>query len=402
MDIIKQVLNVDRFLACPCVEKNAMNTDNRTNPSSQVLPLISELDCQLLPDLLKLAEDVRVALEILNYAVKISEHVDFLADILALQEARDNCAFDGVKVSVKDLYARLFREKGSENAEHVLNCQKAMYEGYHRINECGAIALGDLEEIVAMTLGCTSGIRSNMIGFSNSTHIQIQTKLGESVSYIPPHGKDLLQKHLADLWEYFNNDELYTQHPLIKLALAYIQFMRVYPYGDASGRIGRIMSTLWMCQRKYLNFPFLCLSGQLNANHSKHQNLLYAFSSLNDNDNLYECVNFVLQTWLKSAEWSLQIVEQIKSLYKYHSSIDNFENMQRHSNEMRSVIDIIFQKKYVRISDLVERGIHRQTASGYLSRLIDFGLLQKLQVGKDNLYINSKVQKLFEQERTVL
>ena len=157
-----------------------------------------------------------------------------------------------------------------------------------------------------------------------------------------------------------------------------------------------------MCQRKYLNFPFLCLSGQLNANHSKHQNLLYAFSSLNDNDNLYECVNFVLQTWLKPAEWSLQIVEQIKSLYKHHSSIDNFENMQRHSNEMRSVIDIIFQKKYVRIYDLVERGIHRQTASGYLRRLIDFGLLQKLQVGKDNLYINSKVQKLFEQERTVL
>ena len=379
-----------------------MTTDNRTNPSSQVLPLISELDCQLLPDLLKLAEDVRVALEILNYAVKISEHVDFLADILALQEARDNCAFDGVKVSVKDLYARLFREKGSENAEHVLNCQKAMYEGYHRINECGAIALGDLEEIVAMTLGCTSGIRSNMIGFSNSTHIQIQTEHGESVSYIPPHGKELLQKYLADVWEFFNNDEQYILHPLIKCTLAYIQFVRVYPYGNISGRIGRMMSILWMCQRKYLSFPFLCLSGQLNANRNNHQNLLYGFSSSNDNNNLYECVNFVLQSWLESAKWSLQVVEQIKNLYKYHSSIDNFENMQRHSNEMQSIIDIVFQKKFVRISDLVERGIHRQTASCYLKRLIDLGLLQKVQVGKDNLYINCKVQKLFEQERTAL
>ena len=60
------------------------------------------------------------------------------------------------------------------------------------------------------------------------------------------------------------------------------------------------------------------------------------------------------------------------------------------------MIDLIFKKVYVKISDLVELGPHRQTAAVYLDRLVDLGLLTKEKVGRENIYKNIRLLELFE------
>ena len=41
------------------------------------------------------------------------------------------------------------------------------------------------------------------------------------VIYTPPHGKNLLQELLIDMLDYIYDDDSYTIHPLIKIALAH-------------------------------------------------------------------------------------------------------------------------------------------------------------------------------------
>ncbi len=62
------------------------------------------------------------------------------------------------------------------------------------------------------------------------------------------------------------------------------------------------------------------------------------------------------------------------------------------------MVDMVFQKVFIRNSDLVEKGIHRQTAATYLDQLVDKGLLTKEKVGKHNIYKNVKLLELFEGE----
>ena len=65
---------------------------------------------------------------------------------------------------------------------------------------------------------------------------------------------------------------------------------------------------------------------------------------------------------------------------------------------LRQVIELIFNKVYVRIEDLVEMGVHRQTASSYLQQLVEKGLLQEEKLGREKIFKNMELLNLFEGE----
>ena len=68
---------------------------------------------------------------------------------------------------------------------------------------------------------------------------------------------------------------------------------------------------------------------------------------------------------------------------------------------LEKTINLVFRKVYVRISDVVDLGIHRQTAAVYLDQLVDAGLLSKEKVGRENIYKNVKLLELFEKDSEV-
>ena len=67
------------------------------------LPLITTLDVDT-AGLSKLAEDTRVAIEILNYSVKTLPNPNILLDTLALQEARASSNIENIVTTNDDLY----------------------------------------------------------------------------------------------------------------------------------------------------------------------------------------------------------------------------------------------------------------------------------------------------------
>ena len=68
------------------------------------LPPITTLDINASAGLPKLAEDTRVAIEILNYAVKTLPDPNILLDTLALQEARASSNIENIVTTNDDLY----------------------------------------------------------------------------------------------------------------------------------------------------------------------------------------------------------------------------------------------------------------------------------------------------------
>jgi len=63
------------------------------------------------------------------------------------------------------------------------------------------------------------------------------------------------------------------------------------------------------------------------------------------------------------------------------------------------LIDVIFEQPSCRIGNLVAAGIaKRQTASDYLARLADIGVLTSIQSGREKLFIHRAVLDLLASE----
>lgn len=59
------------------------------------------------------------------------------------------------------------------------------------------------------------------------------------------------------------------------------------------------------------------------------------------------------------------------------------------------LVQVIFEQPYCRIANLVDKNIAKQqTASAYLKQLVEIGVLQEQQVGKEKLFVHPKLMQL--------
>lgn len=63
----------------------------------------------------------------------------------------------------------------------------------------------------------------------------------------------------------------------------------------------------------------------------------------------------------------------------------------------KELVNLIFTEFYTRISSVEELlSVTRKTASGYLSDLVEAGILEVEQKGKEKIFINTKLIKLMK------
>lgn len=360
------------------------------------LPLISTLELDT-SGLTKLAEDTRVAIEILNYAVNTLPNPGILLDTLAFQEAQASSEIENIVTTNDDLYRGVVFDDFTPEAKEVSQYKDALFIGYHRMQDKGAIGPGDIEEINRPVNLKQPGIRKNLMGFDDLTRIASRKSNGElEILYTPPHGTELLQKLLIDMLEFVYEDDVYLLHPLIKIALAHYQFESIHPFRDGNGRTGRILNILFLCQKGYLDSPILYASSYI----IQHKNRYYDLLRETRASGTYEAfTEFMLRSFKETAEKTLHIVEGIHSLLRQYSDKEYLSTLKGQMEPLQETVNVIFKKAYVRIADITALGIHRQTAAVYLDQFVDQGLLSKERIGRDNIYKNIKLFELFEADR---
>lgn len=363
------------------------------------LPSITTLYVDTASGLAKLAEDTRVAIEILRYAVKTLPDPNILLDTLALQEAKASSNVENIVTTNDDLYRGVVFEDFTAEAKEVSRYKDALFAGYDRMQEKGLISMSDIEHINTLVNKKQKGIRTNLPNFGDLTRIANKKANGEQeIIYTPPHGRELLQELLIDMLEYVYDDDTYTIHPLIKIALAHYQFESIHPFRDGNGRTGRILNVLFLCQKGYLDAPILYASSYIIRNKNEYYSLL---RTAKETEQYEEIVAYMLNSFKATAEHTLRIVENIKALLAQYTNKDYLLSLKGQYEPLYHTVNLVFKKVYVRISDVVDLGIHRQTAAVYLDQLVDEGLLSKEKIGRENIYKNIKLLALFENDSEV-
>ena len=364
-------------------------------PYNELKP-ISELPIEENRALFQLVEETRVAIELLNYEMKSLPSPSILVDTLALQEAKASSHIENIVTTNDDLYRGIVFDNFTAEAKEVANYKEALFAGFASLAEREILSVGDIERINQHVNTKQPGIRVNLPGFESSyTRIANVTGGQTEILYTPPHGKELLNRHLLGMLEYIYDDDLYPIHPLVKIALAHYQFEMIHPFYDGNGRTGRILNILFLCNKGYLSYPVLYASSYIIRSKNDYYRLL---RQCGQNDSYTPMIEYMLHSFQQTARKTLAVVNEIKRLIGQYTDEAFLSQLKGHEKVLKLVVEVIFRKVYVRIDDLVEVGVHRQTAASYLNQLVDKGLLQEERLHRDKVFKNVELLKLFEGE----
>jgi Fic family protein len=161
----------------------------------------------------------------------------------------------------------------------------------------------------------------------------------------PPH---LLSEALG-AWENYLHSET-SEPPLIKIALLHYQFEAIHPFLDGNGRIGRLLITLFLCERKILSEPLLYLSSYFERNRDDYYRHLLGVSAQGA---WKDWVAYFLSGVRETAREALADTERLINLYNHYRKI--MAQQKRLPSACAGVLDALFAAPMLSISQHAER-----------------------------------------------
>jgi len=170
------------------------------------------------------------------------------------------------------------------------------------------------------------------------------TSLSDAV-FIPP-SHELIGGLMGDLENFIHNNSLNIPQ-LIRIAMAHYQFETIHPYLDGNGRIGRLMITLFLVEKRLLDKPLLYLSYFFEKNRNLYYDNLTRTRTAND---LIQWVKYFL-TGIQQV--SVQSIDTLKSILNLKDEIDKETvSWKRRSSSARTLSDYLFQNPVIKIKDV--------------------------------------------------
>ena len=161
-----------------------------------------------------------------------------------------------------------------------------------------------------------------------------------------------------------------NEHPLLKTAIAHVEFESLHPFNDGNGRVGRILITLMLWQLGLIARPHFYISGYLEKRKEEYIERMRAVSA--DDDWTAWCI-FFLEAVRGQAELNHSKSEEIRELYeRMKETFRTYLSSQWYIN----ALDFIFANPVFRNNTFTSRsGIPKQTANRFTRILLEAGLL---------------------------
>ena len=320
---------------------------------------------------------------------------NILISTLVLQEALDSSAVENIVTTTDELYKEDLNIEGQVRnaaAKEVLLYREAMSVGFDLARKNKLITINDI-------IAIQRALEHNNAGFRRVPGTVLKSSSGEVV-YTPPQEYDEIVRLMNNLEEYINDETMHDVDPLIKLAIIHHQFESIHPFYDGNGRTGRIIIILYLIITGLLDLPILYLSRYITHNKGEYYQLIQDIrdKSIDNAEEWERWILFMLKGIEETAIETIELTKQISKLMMEYKSILRPIFGQQYKHEQ---INNLFYHPYTKIEFMQnDMMVQRKTASKYLDKIVEIGLLQKVKVAHSNYYINTKLMNLFINHHT--
>jgi len=215
----------------------------------------------------------------------------------------------------------------------------------------------------------------------------------QNASYVPPPVDELLG--CLGAWEMFLHDR--SLPPLIQIAMVHYQFEAIHPFLDGNGRVGRLLITLFLVERRILPTPLLYLSAFFEATRPEYYDGL---SSVTRKADWPRWLEYFLNGVARMSEDALSRAERINaSLIQWRQTVAGTG-----SKVPMGLVELLAENPYCTVNRVSERlGVAYTTAQRAVDRLVDVGILNQTSDAKrGRVYCATQIMSILDEPPAII
>jgi Fic family protein len=326
-------------------------------------------------EILALISQADRALGRLDGSIQTLPAPDLFVFMYIRKEAVFSSQIEGTQSSLDDVLeaeAQVFNPQRPGDVNEVLNYVKALRFGLERLSEL-PVSVRLIREIHERLLEGTRGMERNPGELRNTQNwIGPTGSTLNEATFIPPP-PDAVPQLLGQLESFLHKTD--PMPSLIKIGLAHAQFETIHPFLDGNGRMGRLLITFLLCERKILHQPVLYLSHHLKRYRNQYYDLL---QNIRDNGNWEDWIKFFLSAVAEVSQEATQTARRIVSLREEHRGIIT-ENFGRTAANGIKVLEQLFSHPIISVNDLAKQtNISFTAANQLMRRFIEHHILTEM------------------------
>ena len=297
------------------------------------------------------------------------------------KEAVLSSQIEGTQASLLDVIqyeADAIKKGKPDDIDEVFNYISAINYGLKRLKEL-PVSLRLFREIHGILLKGVRGNERNPGEFRKT-----QNWIGASgdglsnASFIPPP-PDQLMRSMDNLEKFIHSKDPLPL--LLKLGLAHAQFETIHPFLDGNGRIGRLLITLFLCEKGILTRPLLYLSNYFMRTRQEYYDRLQLTRDKGDWEGW---IRYFLQGVTDVARDATSTARSIGDLREAHRQKIE-QNLGRAAASGHSLLRTLYLKPIITVRDAAEASnLSYSSANTLVSRFCELGVLAEISGYKRN------------------
>ena len=308
-------------------------------------------------------------------------NMDLFVSMYVRKEALLSSQIEGTQCTLDDILNPFAEENTNLNVSDVVNYIRAEEYAINRLQTlplCNRL----IKETHAVLMEGVRGQEKNPGEFRYSQNwIGGQGSTLRNARYIPPNPEDMVDA-MSDLEKYMNGED--SLDPLIQAALIHYQFETTHPFLDGNGRVGRLLITLFLMEKKILSAPSLYISYFLKMNRVEYYDRMTQVRKTGDYE---QWVLFFLQALSDSAEDAIQAIDRLTEIH--NRNVQKFNSMTK--RQQTNAINFLIYLEKTPIIDIQKTAtalnLSYNTVAKSVALFVDNGILQQTEKsGRAKIY----------------
>ena len=306
----------------------------------------------------------------LDGAAATMPDVDLLLYTFVRKEAVLSSQIEGTQSTLDDLLAHEIDEVPGvpiEDVREVSRYVDALGYGMRRLAEGFPLVNRLLREMHGILLADGRGAEKQPGEFRRSQNWIGGTRPGNAAFVPPPPQR--LDECLADLERFLHE----PVNPVIKAALAHVQFETIHPFLDGNGRVGRLLITLSLVNDRVLKRPLLYPSLYFKEHRQDYYAQLNAVRETGDYEHW---IDFFAEAIRHSAEVAIETGRRISEVFLQDREL--LRQRGRIAGTLLMVQEALQAKPVASIASLTAAtGLTTPTVTTALRELVSLGIARE-------------------------